>query len=125
MIVAYPNLPYPTWLDYREQSADSSKKPEMVERAVQGKVNKRIGELCLLGQVLLQYCECESNCTRFMTFPYLSLQSHLVEDGSPIIEKHLSTFSQRIQSTVQVAFFKLWTLGSSLAVDAENKGQSV
>ena len=31
----------------------------MVERAVQGKVNKRIGELCLLGQVLLQYCECE------------------------------------------------------------------
>eukprot|EP01036_Dinobryon_divergens_P024428 gene24428-32877_t len=84
---------------FREQSADPNKKPEMVERAVQGKVNKRIGELCLLGQ------------------------SHLVEDGSPVIEKYLSTFSQQIRSTVQVAFFRLWTLGSS--VSTQNEGGNV
>lgn len=35
----------------REQTVDEKKKPEMLERIVQGKVNKRMAELCLVSQV--------------------------------------------------------------------------
>lgn len=38
---------------YREQTVDDKKKPEMLERIIAGKVNKRMAELCLLSQVAL------------------------------------------------------------------------
>lgn len=37
-----------------ESKAKKPKTPEMIEKIVQGKVNKRLNEMCLLGQVQLQ-----------------------------------------------------------------------
>jgi elongation factor Ts len=39
---------------FQEQSKDdaATKKPEMVEKIIQGKINKRLAEVCLLAQVL-------------------------------------------------------------------------
>lgn len=40
---------------------DEKKKPEMLERIVQGKVSKRMAELCMVSQVSIEH-----NCTRTM-----------------------------------------------------------
>ncbi len=37
----------------REQTKDDKKKPEMLEKIIQGKVNKRLAEVSLLSQVLM------------------------------------------------------------------------
>ena len=36
---------------YREQTVDDKKKPEMLEKIIAGKVNKRMADLCLVSQV--------------------------------------------------------------------------
>ena len=59
------------------------KKPEIVEKIVAGKVNKRLGEMCLSEQV------------------------HVAEDGGPKVGKFLN------KSGLKLAGFSLWTLGSS------------
>lgn len=40
----------------REQTVDEKKKPEMLERIIQGKVNKRMADLCLVSQVRHMWC---------------------------------------------------------------------
>lgn len=36
---------------HREQTVDEKKKPEMLEKIIAGKVNKRMADLCLVSQV--------------------------------------------------------------------------
>lgn len=75
---------------FREQASDdknnSKKKPEMIEKAIQGKLNKRLGEVCLLSQ------------------------SHLAEEGSPVVKKYLESLSSSWKTNVSVSDFHLWTL---------------
>ncbi len=70
-----------------EQTADSSKKPEMLEKIIQGKIAKRMGEMTLLGQ------------------------AHMAEEGSPVVHKFLEGFGASSNSRVKINDFKLWTLG--------------
>jgi translation elongation factor EF-Ts len=71
----------------REQSSDAAKKPEMLEKIIAGKVSKRLAEISLLGQ------------------------SHLAEEGSPVIKKYLETLGGANKCGVKVDSFVRWTLG--------------
>jgi elongation factor Ts len=67
----------------KEQSADSikGKKPEIVEKMMTGKLNKRLQEVCLLEQ------------------------SHVAVEGSPVIKKYLEVEGLTLKG------FSWWTLG--------------
>lgn len=79
---------------FREQANDdknnSKKKPEMIEKAIQGKLNKRLAEVCLLSQ------------------------SHLAEEGSPVVKKHLEYLSKSWNTSLSVSNFHLWTLNQQV-----------
>jgi elongation factor Ts len=64
-----------------EAEGTSGKKPDIVERIIDGKVNKRLGELCLLEQ------------------------NHVAADGAPKIGKFLK------KEKLSFGSFLLWTLG--------------
>lgn len=67
--------------------------PELVDKVVNGRLQKRLGELCLL------------------------TQSHLVEEGSPVMTKFLDGFNKTLSKdsgmdvSVAVSRFERWTLG--------------
>ena len=42
--------------NHREQTVDEKKKPEMLEKIIAGKVNKRMADLCLVSQVPYMLC---------------------------------------------------------------------
>ncbi len=76
---------------FREQSKDDvgKKKPEVVEKIIQGKVNKRLSEVCLLGQ------------------------NHMAEEGNPVVKKFLDTFATSQNAKVEVKEFTLWNLNQA------------
>jgi elongation factor Ts len=69
-----------------EDKGNSKKKPEMIEKAIQGKLNKRLAEVCLLSQ------------------------QHLAEEGSPVVRKYLEGLSNSWKAPLNVMDFHLWTL---------------
>ncbi len=78
----------------REQMVESGqtegKKPDMVEKILAGKVNKRLAEVCL------------------------SSQAHVAEEGAPVIEKFLMTRASTLKlDKLAIKRFWRWTLGSS------------
>jgi elongation factor Ts len=75
---------------FTEQSKDDvgKKKPEIIEKIIQGKVHKRMSELTLMGQ------------------------SHVVEEGNPVVQKFVSMFSSSINTPLSLASFKYWQVGS-------------
>jgi elongation factor Ts len=66
-----------------QEEGSGDKKPEIVDRIVQGKVNKRLGEMCLLEQ------------------------PHVAEEGSPKVGKFLQ------KSSLSLEKYALWMLGSA------------
>jgi elongation factor Ts len=86
---------------FREQSAATTpaagaggkaKSPEIMEKMIMGKVNKRLGEIVLLEQ------------------------THVAEEGAPVISKHLDALGKMLGagSKVRIKRFYHWTLGQDL-----------
>eukprot|EP00598_Pedospumella_elongata_P012215 CAMPEP_0185012038 /NCGR_PEP_ID=MMETSP1098-20130426/98100_1 /TAXON_ID=89044 /ORGANISM="Spumella elongata, Strain CCAP 955/1" /LENGTH=336 /DNA_ID=CAMNT_0027541089 /DNA_START=59 /DNA_END=1069 /DNA_ORIENTATION=+ len=73
---------------FREQTVDDKKKPEMLEKIIAGKVNKRMADLCLVSQ------------------------PHVAVEGSPVIQKYLDSLTQG-DVKVSISGFQRWTLGQS------------
>lgn len=75
---------------FREQSKEDidKKKPEIIEKIIQGKLNKRLSELTLAGQ------------------------SHVAEEGGPVVEKFISSFASSIKTPLSIASFASWQVGS-------------
>jgi translation elongation factor EF-Ts len=79
---------------FQEQMKDDSslnKKKSIVsddvlQKILQGKLQKRLNEICLLSQ------------------------NHLAEEGNPIIQKFLYEQSQKLSGDIQITDFALWTL---------------
>jgi elongation factor Ts len=71
---------------FREQSKDEKKKPEIIEKMIQGKLNKRLSEVCLLGQ------------------------AHMAEEGNPVIKKYLDGLSKQHGATISIVDYLLWSL---------------
>jgi elongation factor Ts len=69
---------------FEEQTKDDKKKPDVLQKIIQGKVNKRLSEVCLLQQ------------------------GHLAEEGNPVIQKYLETLGQSLNSKITVDSFALW-----------------
>lgn len=65
------------------------KTPEMIEKIVINKVNKRLSEICLVDQ------------------------SHFAEDGSPVISKHLESTFKTHKTKMNISSFYLWSLGGT------------
>lgn len=78
---------------FREQTLANertSKKPkpaDIVEKVVQGKVNKRLSELCLTSQ------------------------AHMAVEGGPVIQKYLSSAPLTNAGSISLSAFQRWTLG--------------
>jgi elongation factor Ts len=74
---------------FREQTEAMEKKPkpEMIEKIIAGKVNKRLSEICLLSQ------------------------GHVAEEGQPIISKFIDQFSDKNDTIVKLNSFIKWNLG--------------
>lgn len=77
----------------REQMEEAGqakgKKPEMVEKILEGKLGKRLSEICLTNQ------------------------SHFAEEGGPVIEKHLKSQATALGlSNLSLGRFWRWTLGN-------------
>lgn len=74
---------------FREQTESMEKKPkpEMLEKIILGKVNKRLSEICLLSQ------------------------AHVAEEGQPIISKFIEQFSAKNNTVVKLKSFMKWNLG--------------
>lgn len=70
---------------FREQSKDEKKKPEIIEKMIQGKLNKRLSEICLLGQ------------------------AHMAEEGNPVVKKYLEGLSKQHGSTINIVDYLLWS----------------
>ncbi len=78
----------------REQMEESGqtegKKPDMLEKILAGKVNKRLSEVCL------------------------SAQAHFAEEGSPVIEKYLISQANALKlDKLAISRFWRWSLGSN------------
>jgi len=71
---------------FREQSKDEKKKPEIIEKMIQGKLNKRLSEVCLLGQ------------------------THMAEEGNPVVKKYLEGLSKTLGADISVVDYSLWSL---------------
>ncbi len=76
---------------FRELSKEeqSKKKPEIFEKVLQGKLNKRLSEMCLMDQ------------------------AHVAEAESPVMRKHLQTIGANIGKNVTFVLpaFWRWHLG--------------
>ena len=68
---------------------NASKKPEILVKMREGKINKRLSEVCLASQ------------------------PHMVEDGSPAVHKVLKAAGKdlQLQGDLEVAYFQRWALG--------------
>lgn len=75
----------------------SKVKPEMVDKIVSNKVAKRLGEISLLGQ------------------------AHMVEEGNPVVTKHLEALGKAAGSKVNVPQFKYWSLGQTVSANEANE----
>lgn len=75
---------------FLEQMGDSDKKKpkEVQDRILQGKLNKRLGDVCLLDQ------------------------AHVAEEGSPVVHKFLQTYATSQKCVIDVQNFDLWTLNA-------------
>lgn len=73
---------------FTEQTKDDKKKPDVLQKIIQGKVNKRLSEICLLQQ------------------------GHLAEEGNPVVQKYIDTLGQSLKSKIAVDSFSLWALNS-------------
>ena len=76
---------------FREQTlaSNATAKPEMLEKIIGGKVNKRISEICLTSQ------------------------PHFVEEGSPAVSKFMSSVAAKLKlKDIGVTAFSRWTLGA-------------
>jgi elongation factor Ts len=71
------------------QAEGKAKNEEIMKKIVAGKVQKRLGEICLL------------------------TQNHMAEEGSPVVSKYLSTVSSDLKVSVTCDGFIKWTLSSS------------
>eukprot|EP00596_Hydrurales_sp_CCMP1899_P010387 CAMPEP_0119034872 /NCGR_PEP_ID=MMETSP1177-20130426/1897_1 /TAXON_ID=2985 /ORGANISM="Ochromonas sp, Strain CCMP1899" /LENGTH=339 /DNA_ID=CAMNT_0006992671 /DNA_START=48 /DNA_END=1064 /DNA_ORIENTATION=+ len=67
-----------------EQTTGKAKPKEIMEKIIQGKVNKRLSELCLLSQ------------------------THVAEEGSPVIAKFVESFGQKLDAQVTLSAFHRW-----------------
>lgn len=77
----------------KEMAAKKSPtKPEMIERMIQGKVNKRLSEICLVGQ------------------------NHVAEEGQPVVSKYMLQTSKTLGTDLTILSFKLWSLGQASSV---------
>lgn len=73
-----------------EAGQAEGKKPEMVDKILDGKLNKRLAEICLANQ------------------------SHFAEEGAPVIEKHLKSSAAGLGlKKLSLGKFWRWTLGGS------------
>lgn len=63
------------------------KTPEIIAKIIENKLAKRLDSMTLLGQ------------------------NHVAEEGSPVIEKFLKTFSKSINADVKISYFALWQVG--------------
>lgn len=73
---------------FTEQTQDDKKKPEVLQKIIQGKMNKRLAEVCLLQQ------------------------GHLAEEGNPVVQKYVDSVGQSLQGKITVDSFALWALNS-------------
>lgn len=72
-----------------EAGQAKGKKPEMVEKILEGKLSKRLSEICLANQ------------------------AHFAEEGAPVIEKHLKSSAAGLGlKKLSLGHFWRWTLGS-------------
>lgn len=69
-----------------DESSGKKKSPEVLEKILGGKVQKRLAEVCLLSQ------------------------GHLAEEGNPVIQKHLEAVGKSVGAQVTVKDFALWAL---------------
>ena len=78
---------------FKEQTeADSKGKkqtPETITKIITGKINKRLGEVCLLAQ------------------------NHVAEENQPNVTKFLESFSKSLGHTVTIKSFLKWDLGQN------------
>lgn len=78
---------------FQEQTVTDSKgkkqTPETIAKIVSGKINKRLGEVCLLAQ------------------------NHVAEENQPNISKFLESFSKSLGHNVTVKSFLKWDLGQN------------
>ena len=75
---------------FKEQSQEDvgKKKPEIIEKMIQGKLNKRLAEVSLLGQ------------------------AHMAEEGNPVVKKYLEGLNGSLKAKVDVSAFALWSLNN-------------
>ena len=64
-------------------------KPDMVEKVLMGKLNKKLSEICLIGQ------------------------NHVAEEGAPIISKFINDFSKKHNISINIENYAKWDIGSS------------
>jgi elongation factor Ts len=77
-----------TAISTEQVRAEGKVKPEMMNKVIANKVQKRLDEICLL------------------------TQNHMAEEGSPLINKYLAKVSSDLKSTVNCEAFVKWSLGS-------------
>lgn len=82
---------------FREQTEESNSnskkvmKPDILEKVVQGKVNKRLAELCLLEQ------------------------NHVAEENSPVVKSYIKDFSSKNKiDNLSIDSFLKWSLGGDV-----------
>lgn len=66
---------------------ESHKKPEIIEKMLKGKLNKRLADVCLLGQ------------------------NHVAEESSPVISKFIAEVSKKEGLELKIDSFSNWKLG--------------
>lgn len=64
-------------------------KPDMLEKVLMGKLNKKLAEICLMGQ------------------------NHVAEEGAPIVSKYVSDFSKKHSLSINIENYAKWDIGSS------------
>ncbi len=64
-------------------------KPDMLEKVLMGKLNKKLAEICLIGQ------------------------NHVAEEGAPIIGKYINDFSKKHNLSINIENYTKWDIGSS------------
>ena len=76
-----------TILENEALPIEKKKKSEQLDKMISGRVQKRLNEICLLTQL------------------------HLVEEGQPLISKHLTSMSQSLKNELSISKMIHWTVG--------------
>lgn len=71
---------------YQEQMKDEKKPADVLQKIIDGKVNKRLAEVSLLQQ------------------------NHQAEDNNPVVHKFFDDLSKSMQSKISIESFSLWSL---------------